>query len=238
MSRPQSFVAELQQLLESHGNAVQSQGMAAYMQQQFPFLGIKTPMRRASLMPYFNEAKEFPDSKPLREIARRLWRLPEREFQYAAVDFLLASSRILTPADLEFVRELVVEKSWWDTVDMLASGVVGPLVLQCSDLKEVMDDWSVAANLWIRRTALLHQLRYKEQTDVPRLFGYCLANAGDHEPIDPEGRTDIFFIRKAIGWALREFAKTDRAAVICFVNEHKSRFAPLSVREALKHVRE
>ena len=101
------------------------------------------------------------------------------------------------------MEELITTKSWWDTVDALASRTVGALVLADPALRKTMDRWIRSDDIWIARTAILHQLFYKEATDTSRLFDYCLLRAGDNE----------FFIRKAIGWALREYSKTDEVAV-------------------------
>jgi 3-methyladenine DNA glycosylase AlkD len=119
----------------------------------------------------------------------------------------------------------MVEKSWWDSIDALTGQVVGPLVLRFPELKKEMDRCSRHPNFWLRRSAILHQLAYKDQTDPERLFGYCLNNAANPE----------FFIRKAIGWALRQYAHTDPQAVYNFVDNHRDRLSPLSIREALKH---
>jgi 3-methyladenine DNA glycosylase AlkD len=124
---------------------------------------------------------------------------------------------------LPVAREFIITRSWWDTVDALATGVVGPLVLRNPELASVMDEWLASANIWLARTAILHQLRYREHTDSERLFSYCLARSADTE----------FFIRKAIGWALREYSKTDASAVRQFVAENEHNLSGLSKREAL-----
>lgn len=116
--------------------------------------------------------------------------------------------------------------SWWDTVDLLAAHVVGTLVAADPRLGADMDVWIADEDLWVARTALLHQLRYKERTDTDRLFAHCLRRSAHPD----------FFIRKAIGWALREYAKTDPAAVRAFVTRERDRLAPLTVREALKNI--
>lgn len=121
---------------------------------------------------------------------------------------------------------LVTTVSWWDTVDLLAVRVVGPLVAADRRLTAEMDAWITDDDLWVARTALLHQLGYKDRTDTGRLFGYCLRQSGHPD----------FFVRKAIGWSLREYAKTDPDAVRDFLARERGRFAPLTVREALKNI--
>jgi 3-methyladenine DNA glycosylase AlkD len=111
-------------------------------------------------------------------------------------------------------------------VDTLAAHTVGPLVAAHPVLVATMDAWVTDENMWLARTAILHQLRYKERTDADRLFRYCTLQAGHRD----------FFIRKAIGWALRDYARTNPDAVRRYVDEHRSILAPLSIREASKHL--
>jgi len=199
--------------------------MRAYMKDVAPFLGLTTPVRRA-LSRSVLEGLPRPDESDCTAIALRCWQLPEREYHYFAVDYLRRHARACSSAFLPVARHLVATVSWWDTVDALAAHVVGALVAADRKLTADMDAWIVDDDLWIARTALLHQLRYKELTDTERLFTYCLRQSGHPE----------FFIRKAIGWCLREYARTDPAAVREFLARERGRFAPLSVREALKNI--
>ncbi|MBV2356392.1 DNA alkylation repair protein [Streptomyces sp. J2-1] len=202
-------------------------GMRAYMKDAAPFLGIPAPARRA-LSRTVLEGVPRPDEADCTALALRCWALPEREYHYFAVDYLRRHVARRTSAFLPVVRHLVETVSWWDTVDPLAAHVVGPLVAADPRLTADMDAWIADPNLWTARTALLHQLRYRRHTDTARLFAYCLRQSGHPD----------FFIRKAIGWALREYAKTDADAVRGFLARERGRFAPLSVREALKNVGE
>lgn len=199
--------------------------MRAYMKDVAPFLGLPTPLRRA-LSRTVLEGTHRPDEADCVAIALRCWELPEREYQYFAVDYLRRHVKRCTSGFLPVARHLVSTVPWWDTVDALASHVVGGLVDADPELKADMDAWIVDDDLWVARTALLHQLRYKEHTDTERLFAYCLRQSGHPD----------FFIRKAIGWCLREYAWTDPEAVRGFLAREKGRFAPLSVREALKNI--
>ncbi|MEU3949980.1 DNA alkylation repair protein [Streptomyces sp. NPDC029526] len=200
-------------------------GMRAYMKDVAPFLGLTTPVRRA-LSRTVLEGLPRPDEADCAEIALRCWSLPEREYHYFAVDYLRRHVRHCSSGFLPVTRQLLTTLPWWDTVDLLAAHVVGALVAADRDLAAEMDAWSVDEDLWLVRTALLHQLRYKERTDTGRLFGYCARQAGHPD----------FFVRKAIGWCLREYAKTDPEAVRAFVARERDRLAPLSVREALKNI--
>ena len=145
---------------------------------------------------------------------------------YGAIDCLeYHGKHVLGPDDLSLVAFMIGMHSWWDSVDGLASRVVGPLVLRNrEELESRVDLWGDCENMWFRRTALLYQLKYKEQTDVERLAEHCRTMASD----------DAFFIQKAIGWALREYAKTDPQWVRAFVD--KTTLSGLSRREALKNI--
>ncbi|MFC5802840.1 DNA alkylation repair protein [Streptomyces formicae] len=198
---------------------------AAYMKDVAPFLGIRTPERRA-LSRTVLEGTARPGETDCAAVALRCWQLPEREYHYFAVDYLRRHTGHCSSAFLPVVRHLVTTVPWWDTVDALAAHVVGGLVAADPALVPVMDEWIEDDDLWVARSALLHQLRYKQATDAERLFRYCLRQAAHPD----------FFIRKAIGWSLREYAKTDPDAVRDFVAGARDRLAPLSVREALKNL--
>ncbi|MEU6663923.1 DNA alkylation repair protein [Streptomyces sp. NPDC046821] len=200
-------------------------GMRAYMKDVAPFLGLTTPVRRA-LSRTVLAGTPRPDEADCTALALRCWELPEREYAYFAVDYLRRHVARCSSGFLPVVRHLVSTVPWWDTVDLLAAHVAGALVAADPELKRDMDAWIEDDDLWIARAALLHQLRFKEATDTERLFGYCLRQAGHPD----------FFVRKAVGWCLREYAKTAPDAVRAFVTAHRDRLSPLSVREALKHV--
>ncbi|WP_399882528.1 DNA alkylation repair protein [Streptomyces sp. BBFR51] len=197
----------------------------AYMRDVAPFLGLTSPVRRA-LSRTVLEGVPRPSESDCTAIALRCWRLPEREYHYFAVDFLRRHVTHCSSGFLPVVRHLLTTVPWWDTVDLLAAHVVGALVTADRGLTADMDAWIGDEDLWLVRAALLHQLRYRERTDTDRLFGYCLRQS-DHGD---------FFVRKAIGWCLREYAKTAPDAVRAFVAEHRTRLAPLSVREALRTI--
>jgi 3-methyladenine DNA glycosylase AlkD len=220
-----TLMARLTAVYPTGADATRAAGAAAYMKGIAPFLGLYTPDRRA-LSRTVVEGTPRPDEADCTAIALRCWALPEREYHYFAVDYLRRHVGRCSSGFLPTVRRLVVTVPWWDTVDALASHVVGPLVSADPRLKSDMDTWIDDDSLWVARTALLHQLRYNDATDADRLFSYCLRRA-DH----PD-----FFIRKAIGWCLREYAKTDPEAVRDFVDGARDRLAPLSVREATKHL--
>lgn len=195
--------------------------MRAYMRNQFAFLGIGTPARRAAARPLLKTLKGS-GAQRLLEHARALWKLEEREYQYIALDLLAMHWREFTVEDIPALLALAQDKSWWDTVDALA-GIIGDVLRYGHDY---MDDALKHENIWVRRIALLHQLGWRNKTDTRRLFAYTLACAHEKE----------FFIQKAIGWALRDYARHDPDAVRIFTRDEKSRLSALSYREANKHL--
>lgn len=198
---------------------------AAYMRNRFPFLGCSAPARRALARTVLT-GLPAPTEAQLQMVAKACWGLPEREYQYFACDWLHRHVRVCGPGSLGTARTLITTKSWWDTVDPLATGFVGPLVAAHPQLRTDMDVWSADENMWLVRTAILHQLHHGTATDTDRLFEYCAQQAGHPD----------FFVRKAIGWALRQYARTDPGAVRGFVAAYRDRLSPLSVREAMKHL--
>ncbi|MFC8126780.1 DNA alkylation repair protein [Streptomyces sp. NPDC057302] len=227
---PRSDLADtvMERLTATYSAAADPQRAAqarAYMKDVAPFLGLPSPLRR-ELARTVLAGLPHPDEADCTAIALRSWALPEREYAYFAVDYLRRYGKHLSSGFLPVARHLVTAVSWWDTVDALAAHVVGGLVAADPELKAEMDAWIGDEDLWVARTALLHQLRYKDATDTERLFTYCLRRSGHPD----------FFIRKAIGWCLREYAKTDPGAVRDFVERERGCLAPLSAREALKHL--
>ncbi|MFF5972971.1 DNA alkylation repair protein [Streptomyces sp. NPDC012769] len=220
-----TVLARLTEIYPAAGNPFRAQEMVAYMKGVAPFLGVRTPERRA-LSRTVLDGLPAPDEHDCAAVALRCFALPEREYHYFAVDYLRRHVKRCSSAFLPVARHLVTTVSWWDTVDHLAAHVVGGLVAADAGLAARMDEWIADDDLWVARTALLHQLRFKDATDTERLFSYCLLRS-DH----PD-----FFIRKAIGWSLREYARTAPAEVRAFVTRNDSRLSPLSVREALKNL--
>lgn len=200
--------------------------MRSYMRDQFGFLGITSSVRTELLRAAIAEVGAPTDADGLLTVTHALWRRPEREYRYAACSLLRRGERLLRPGDLADLGRFVTTDPWWDTVDELAQHPVGSLVRRDPELRSTMDAWLVGDDLWLTRTAILHQNRWKADTDADWLFTACLARAGD---------TD-FFIRKAIGWALRQYAYVDPEAVRGFVAAHRGELSPLSVREASKHL--
>lgn len=216
-----SYLLPLQNLFEQHANPEAAGPMAAYMRNQFPFLGIKTPQSTA-LQKQFYAEHGLPSLSELDPILRELWTLPPREYQYVAAGLLKKFTKRLSPTFIETMEDLLVTKSWWDTVDTL-SGSVGIHFQRYPEVKDAwLAKWRHSDNFWLRRVALLFQLAYKHETDFPLLCEIIRENLGSKE----------FFINKAIGWALRQYSYVDAQAIRAFVAE--TPLHPLSAREALK----
>lgn len=213
----------LREQLDAVADPASAPAMAAYMKHRFEFLGVKTPQRRTAARPTAAAGRTATGDE-LCAFVRACWDEPEREFQYVGADLLRANVRRLESRHLDDVRFLIVTKSWWDTVDSLAAWTVGPLVRADPGLVTVMDRWIDDDDIWLARTAILHQLQYGADTDADRLFGYARRRATDTE----------FFVRKAIGWALRQYARTDPEAVRAFALANE--LSGLTRREALKHL--
>lgn len=218
----QKLTLELFQALRKASHEEEAKGMRRYMREQFDFFGVKSPLRREITSPLFL-ANPPKDAAELEAVVNELWQQPFREVQYAACDYLYQYRNLLAARHQAFLRHLIITRSWWDTVDTLATRSLGDLTLRYSSVRGSMDKWIRDPNLWIRRSALLYQLKFRDLTDWERLKSYCEISAKEED----------FFIRKAIGWALREYAKVNPAEVKRFVGA--SDFSSLTVREALKN---
>lgn len=225
MNHAPDAVERLRTALTGAAVADDAAPMAAYMKHRFRFLGVKTPARRTASRPLLNEAKHAPIDDIV-DTAHELRTQPEREFHYVASDLLAANAVRLHADHLDDMRHFIETDAWWDTVDALASPTMGVMVLEHPELVDTLDEWIDDGDFWLARTAIIHQLRFGERTDAGRLFRYSLHRAGDPE----------FFIRKAIGWALRQYARTDPDAVRTFLDAHVDDLSPLTVREASKHL--
>ncbi|MDG4972054.1 DNA alkylation repair protein [Lactococcus lactis] len=222
-----------------HKNEENAEKQAAYLRHQFEFIGLKTPERRLLAKDFLKEKKA--DKQIDWELVFEFWNLPEREFQYLALDYLHQMKKWLIFDDMEKIKKLTVSKSWWDTVDALDE-LIGHLLLtgrkQATEddstayeqVKTLVKEWAQAENFWLRRIAIDCQLSFKNQTDL-ELLSYNI-----EKNLLGSSFADEFFITKAIGWALRDLAKTNSAWVIKFIEEHENKMAKLSIREASKHL--
>ena len=217
MEYEQLFIA-----FEENSDPEKAVKMSAYMRDKFPYLGIQTPKRKELSKSFLKAAKK--EKQADWAFVRACWEKPEREFQYLAIDYLNTVKDVLTPADIPAIREIAIEKSWWDTIDGLDM-IIGHISLKFNEVTDVMLAWSVDKNIWLRRIAIDHQLLRKEKTDTALLETVIKNNFGQTE----------FFINKAIGWSLRDFSKTNPKWVRDFINKYRDKLAPLSIREAGKY---
>jgi 3-methyladenine DNA glycosylase AlkD len=220
-----TYAQSLINFFRQHGNEENAGPMEAYMRNQFEFLGIRTPERKALLRDFIKE-NGIPALDVLPEVVRTLWDQPEREFQYLALTLLDKERKKLTPEHLSLLEELIARKSWWDTIDTIASRLAGFVIKKYpQEGDRYLEKWIAADDLWLNRTAILHQLSYKGDTNEEKLFSYIRQHSPSKE----------FFIEKAIGWALREYSKTAPEPVIRFIEKEDLR--PLSKREGLKYLK-
>ncbi len=213
--------------LTAVADASKAPAMGAYMKHIAPFLGVNAPDRRR-VQRELVLAAAHTSADELLTFAEACWDQPEREFQYVATDMLRKGAGQLGSEDIVRLTHLLRAKSWWDTIDPLAAWTVGPMVLTHPDLVDVMDAWIDDDEFWIARAAILHQLSFAERTDQERLFRYVDRRAADTE----------FFIRKALGWALRQYARVQPEAVRSFVAARRDTLSSLTRREALKRIAE
>jgi len=214
---------ELIKSFYEHGDQQQAIRMSTYMKDKFAFLGIHKPKRAELQKQFLQQSRTF--KKINWDFVYSLWELPEREFQYLALDYLLAMKNKLAKSDIEDVELLIIRKSWWDSVDCLATNITGTL---CTKYPELIQShilsWAESDNVWLARVGVLFQLKYGEATDTELLQKIINKNCDYKE----------FFIAKAIGWALREYSKTDAEWVKSFLEANT--LQPLSVREASKYL--
>lgn len=199
--------------------------MKAYLKGQFDFYGIKAPVRKEILKESLSEwGKPTTTSAP--EMADSYWMRKEREWQYCAMELLQRMKYFREEDSIDLFEKLVCTKSWWDTVDFIASNLVGEYLLLKPDMQRPKaEEWLNSGNMWLQRTALLFQLKYRLKTDTDLLI----------ELINELRTEQEFFIRKAIGWSLRQYGKYNPEWVIHQVD--KLELTGLSRREALKNLK-
>ncbi len=195
-----------------------------YLKNQYEFIGLDAKTLR-SLIADFIKENDYPDSDRLGEFARTLWNMSEREYQQAAIEIIRKSTKQLSKTDIVWIEELIIQKSWWDTVDGIAIFICGDYFkLFPEQIVPVTGKWIDSDNMWLNRSALLFQLKYKSATDTELLSKYIDKRAGHKD----------FFVRKAIGWVLRDYSKKNPAWVRAFVDKHT--LSGLSYREATKYI--
>lgn len=216
---------EVRPLLLAVADPHRAPAMAAYMKGVAPFLGVVTVPRREATRAWIRSFVPGEDAAGLLDAARDLVAQPEREYAYVAVDLVSRHRAALPELSLPELRGLALHVPWWDTVDAWAT-LIGRVGLRHRAWDARVAGWAEDPDLWARRIALVFQVGRRDAVDLDIVQAACLANLDDRD----------FFMRKAIGWALRDAARTHPDEVRAFVAEHRGRMSGLSVREALKHL--
>ncbi len=203
-------------------NEAYAKAQSAYMKNLFPYVGMKSDVRKRISTVYIKENGK-PDFSEMFEAIKKLWQKPERDFQYFGMELMTKYLKKYQENTLEIIEFMITQKSWWDTVDLIAAKFAGQYFkLFPEKTLEVTEKWLNSGNIWLQRSALLFQLSYKKNTNAELMFRYILKLKDSKE----------FFIRKAIGWILREYSKTNPKVVVDFVKSNT--LSGLSEREALK----
>lgn len=207
-------------------NVENAAAMSKYMRNRFQFFGIKSDLRK-SIQKDFLMTYQLPNGDELKDLIGKLWAAPQRECHYFAMEILEKPIKKADDSWMPLLEKMILENSWWDTIDAVASKLIGAYLKKYPGFRSSYPEkWIASDNFWFRRTALLYQLKYKKDTDFEKLKSYILRTAHEKE----------FFIQKAEGWALREFAKINAEVVGQFVAENAAILSQLTKREALKNI--
>lgn len=219
------FFQSLEKAIQEKSNPENAEKMHQYLRNQFPFYGLKTEERRAVLKTIWKENLEEVTKNP-RAIALELYGKEQREFHYCSIEILIKQLKgNYKKEDIQLIEKMLTTNSWWDSVDTIAKNILGAYLSEFPlETENVIDRFSNSNNMWLNRSALIFQLGYKHKTNFEILKSTCNKHKISNE----------FFIQKAIGWALREFSKTNPEAVRNFV--FNTDLKPLSSKEALKNI--
>jgi 3-methyladenine DNA glycosylase AlkD len=217
-----SYLSPLLSDFEAGRNPENAYWMKKYMKNQFEFYGVKTPERKA-MVKSFLKKYGMPPAGELKPVIMECWSHEYRDWQYVAISLMLEYIKKPEKDIIGLLEFMIINKSWWDTVDGIAGWLVGPLFKKYPELIDPETTrWMNSGNIWLQRSCLLFQLNYKKNTDTEILFRFIEQLSGETS----------FWIRKAIGWILREYSKTNPESVVKFVNSHQ--LSALSRKEALK----
>lgn len=218
-----SYLIPLIKLFEQHADAGNAEGMKAYMLNQFDFYGLKAPLWRKLSKEYFK--KELPPFEDVEAIIKDCWQHRKRELQYVAIELLACYQKQWKKETISIIEYMLTHKSWWETVDHAATALTGPYFKKFPEQQlKITSKWNKSSNIWLQRSSIMFQKMYRKETDTDLLSKHILHLKSARE----------FFIQKAIGWALREYSKTDEKWVTAFVKKHS--LSLLSEREALKRI--
>ncbi len=217
------YISPLAKYFKANADAESAIKIKAYMRNQFEFFGFKAATRHSISKAHLKAS--LPNYKDLELIVHELYALPQREYQYFALDLMAAMKKHWTPDIIHLIEFVLTTKSWWETVDQSASDLTGPYFKKFPhQIIPITGSWNNSSNFWLQRSSIMFQKRYKQETDTALLSQYILAQTHSKE----------FFIQKAIGWSLREYGKTNPQWVKNFVQLHS--ILPLSKREATRNL--
>jgi len=225
--KSQELYAIIQELHEDARQPERATQMKAYMKDRYKFLGITAPIRKVIFRELWAQYKKM-ILADWKGIVQLLWNDTYRESKYFAMEIIRKVEKQLVLDDLPFIENLIVEESWWDTVDFLASHAVGHILIQqaAESSCKIAHDYMDTDNMWLQRTALIFQLFYKGKTDASLLSELILKTVGSKE----------FFINKASGWALRQYSRTEKLFVREFLALHGNQLSGLTKREGGKYI--
>jgi 3-methyladenine DNA glycosylase AlkD len=218
------YLTEIKKIYAANADAIIAKGAKAYLLNQFEFYGIKTPLRR-KICKEFYKTHSIKDHNELSSLIKDCFAAPQRELHYFAIELLGHHHKIWSAKTIPLIEWMVTHQSWWDSVDSTNSFVISKYFIKFPEAIELTTaKWNQSTNKWLQRMSLLFQLTYKAKTNTALLTQYI-----EHCQLEED-----FFIRKAIGWALRAYAYTDSKWVVQFIKTHPQ-LSNLSKREALKH---
>jgi 3-methyladenine DNA glycosylase AlkD len=218
------IINELREEFVSQADVDRAEAMKKYMRDQFDFFGVPKPIAALMSKPFQKQLLLLKEDV-MSHVVHDLWKRPQRDFQYFAMEYAYKSHKTWNENHLELFEWMVIHKSWWDTVDFIASNLFGKLFQKFPHLIEPsINRWNAGDNFWLHRTSIIFQLKYGIKTDQKLLFTQCKRFAPEKE----------FFIRKAIGWSLRQYSKFNPDAVRNFIEN--TRLSPLSMKEGLKYI--
>ena len=216
------FIETFETELKNNSNSKIALQQKAYLRNQFEFYGLTTAKRREIQKPFLIK-KYLPEKRELDKIVKELWNKPQREYQHFSQELAYKYINHLEKKDIELYEFMVMHKSWWDTVDFISNKLMGEYFKKYPAQKDIyVQKWLKSNNIWLQRSALLFQLKYKGELDT-ELLNFII-----HSLL----HSNEFFINKAIGWILREYSRTNPKWVEQFVNT--TDLNALSKKEALR----
>jgi 3-methyladenine DNA glycosylase AlkD len=220
-----AYIANLRTLLEVYADQAYAVGMKKYMRNKFEFFGIKSPLRKELFRSFIKE-HGWPAEEDLEVVCLNLYSQSEREFHYFGMEMAERNINKFSECSVKLFEYMIVTNAWWDTVDFIAANILGRFFrIYPGLIREVTKGWMDSENIWLQRSCILFQLKYKRNTDTELLYSF----------IERLNTSNEFFIQKAIGWFLREYSKVNPQEVLKYTE--KTVLKPLSRKEALRIIK-